>query len=204
MRGTVVQKRTPEHVILERGIWKPRWMVKKFEDARAHELYLKAFWEKVKRFRQGLLDPSLFNFEHELSQKYAYAVSVFHDNGLANTGINEMWTLICGTGATKFDNSNAYLGVGDDDTAFAAGQTDLQAETNKVRQAMESGYPTYGSNQKATFKSSFNGDTANFAWNEFATFNAASAAIMMNRKVEAEGTKTSGQVWELTEEVSLS
>jgi len=133
-----------------------------------------------------------------------YNTSEFDNNGLANTGIDELWTLVGGTGATQFDNTNAYIGVGDDNTAFAAGQTDLQAVTNKLRQGMEATYPTYGSSQKITFKSSFGGSDANWHWEEFGVFNASSSGVMLNRKVEDEGTKTSGQTWVVTLEITLS
>ena len=77
------------------------------------------------------------------------------NNILVNTGINEMWKLIAGVGGTQFDNANAYLGVGDDDTAESASQTDLQAVTNKLRKAMNVSYPTYGTSQKVTFQADF-------------------------------------------------
>lgn len=127
------------------------------------------------------------------------------ENLLLNEGINELWTLAAGTGATKFDASNAYLGVGDDNTAAAAAQTGLQAVTNKAYVAMDGSYPTYGTSQKATWRSTFDGSTANFAWNEFTVANGNSdAAKNLNRLVSAQGTKTSGQVWQLTLEITLS
>ena len=132
-----------------------------------------------------------------------YEVSEFDHNGLTNAGINELWTLVCGTGGTQFDNSNAYIGVGDSSTAFDATQTDLQG-TNKLRKGMESGYPTYGTGQKATWKASFGGSEANWSWQEFAVFNAGSGGTMLNRKVSDQGTKTSGQTWVVTLEISLS
>ncbi len=156
--------------------------------ALASEIKWNAHW-KIERYdEQG----NLFN------------TSTFEKNGLANAGINELLTLACGTGATKFDNTNAYIGVGDDATAFAAAQTDLQAATNKLRKAMEATYPTYGSSQKVTFKSSFGGTEANWHWQEFAVFNAATAGVMLNRKVSDQGTKTAGQTWVVTLEISLS
>jgi len=124
-------------------------------------------------------------------------------NCLLNSGINELWTLVCSSGGTKFDATNAQLGVGDSDTAESATQTDLQG-TNKAYVGMMSGYPTYGTNQKATWKASFDENTANFAWNEFVVRNGATAQKCLNRKVSAQGTKTSGQVWELTLEITLS
>lgn len=133
-----------------------------------------------------------------------FNTSMFDKNGLANAGIDELFTLGMGTGAVQFDNTNAYIGVGDDNTVFAAAQTDLQAVANKLRAGMEATYPTYGSSQKVTFKSSFGGAEANWHWEEFAVFNAAAAGVMLNRKVSDQGTKTAGQTWVVTLEVSLS
>lgn len=97
---------------------------------------------------------------------------------------------------TFFDNSNAYIGVGDSTTAFNAAHTDLQAATNKLRKAMESTYPQISTNE-LTFKSSFGSSDANFAWAEWAVFNASSSGTMLTRKVEALGTKSSG-TWVIT------
>lgn len=126
-------------------------------------------------------------------------------NLLLNEGINELWTLVGGTGATKFDNSNAYIGVGDSNTAASASQTALQAASNKAYVAMDVSYPTYGTSQKITFRATFDGSTANFAWNEFTVANGNSdAAKNLNRLVSAQGTKTSGQIWQVTVEITLS
>lgn len=124
-------------------------------------------------------------------------------NILLNVGINELFTLICSSSGTKFDNANAQIGVGDGTTAEDATQTDLQG-TNKAYVGMMTGYPTYGSGQKATWKSSFDGSTGNYAWNEFVVRNGATAAKCLNRKVSSQGTKSSGQVWEVTLEITLS
>ncbi len=102
-----------------------------------------------------------------------------------------------GEAVTAFNAANANIGVGDSITAFAAAQTDMQAATNKLRKVMEAGYPTRTANV-LTFRSLFGTAEANFAWNEWGVFNAAAAGTMMNRKVEALGTKTSAQSWQLT------
>jgi len=130
----------------------------------------------------------------------------FKGNLLLNEGINELFTLICGTGAVKWDNGNAYLGVGDSNTSESASQTGLQAATNKLYKAMDTSYPTYGTSQKGTWKSTFGSADANFGWNEFSVSNTSGgdSGKNLNRKVSAQGTKTSGQTWELTLEVSLS
>ncbi len=105
--------------------------------------------------------------------------------------------------ATFLNSSNAHLGVGDSNTAFAAGQTDLQAASNKLRKAMESGYPTRSSGA-LTFRSLYGTSEANFAWNEWGTFNASTSGTMFTRKVESLGTKTSASTWTLTLTLSLA
>lgn len=126
-------------------------------------------------------------------------------NLLLNEGINELWTIVgSASSGTKYDNTNAQLGVGDSSTAAAATQTDLQAATNKLFVAMDASYPTYGTAQKITFRSTFGSAQANYAWAEFAARNGATALKDLNRLVSAQGTKTAGQTWQLTEEITLT
>lgn len=131
---------------------------------------------------------------------------LFGGNILLNEGINELWTILCSASSgTKFDNTNAYLGVGDSAVAEGATQTGLQAVTNKIYKAMDVSYPTYGTSQKATWVSTFESAEANFDWREFTVANGNSdAAVNLNRKVSSQGTKASGQRWELFFEISLS
>lgn len=117
-----------------------------------------------------------------------------------------------GLALTKFDNTNAALGVGDSSTAAAATQTDLVAATNKVRKAMVATYPQHtdgadGSDHAAiTFQSSFGTGDGNWEWLEIGLFNSATAATgrMLNRKVVSYGTKTSSDTWVLTLTISLA
>lgn len=132
-----------------------------------------------------------------------YEVKEGEGNLLLNEGINELFTLICGTGATKWDNSNARLGVGNSNTAAAASQTALQGGSTQIN-AMDGGYPTYGSSQKATFRATFASSEGNFAWEEWSLDNGSGALKSLNRKVSSLGTKVSGTTWVLTVEVSLS
>lgn len=122
-----------------------------------------------------------------------------------NEGINEAFLLICGGGGTAYNNANAQLGVGDSATAAAATQTDLQAAANKLFKAMDSGFPTSGTLQKATFKCSFATGEANYAWNEWSVRNgsAEAAAENLNRKQEGLGTKATG-TWTLTVDCSIA
>lgn len=105
--------------------------------------------------------------------------------------------------ATFLNSSNACLGVGDSSTAFAAAQTDLQATTNKVRKGMEAGYPTRSSGA-LTLRSLFGTSEANFAWQEWGSFNALASGVMFTRKPESLGTKTNTQSWQLTATITLA
>lgn len=123
---------------------------------------------------------------------------------LTNAGAAAVASFIIDDGAIDpFDNASAHLGVGDDDTAFAAGQTDLQAATNKFRKAMEASYPQR-TGAVLTFRALFGTGEANFDWKEWALFNADTGGVMLSRKVEDLGTKTSAQSWQLTVTVTVS
>jgi hypothetical protein len=106
---------------------------------------------------------------------------------------------------TYFTNSNAHIGVGGGTgatDAFDATENDLQG-ASKLRKAMDATYPQV-TNNAMTFRSTFGVDDANWAWAEWGVFNAASSGVMMNRKVEALGTKTSAQSWQFTVTITLT
>jgi hypothetical protein len=121
---------------------------------------------------------------------------------LTTAGRNLIAGAIIGS-ATVFSNANARIGVGDSTAAFAAAQTDLQAASNKFRKGMDVGYPTVATNV-LTFKSTFGGTEANFAWQEWGVFNAASGGTMLNRLVENNGTKLNGQTWVFEVQLTIS
>lgn len=125
-------------------------------------------------------------------------------NLLLNEGINAIWTLVAGGSETAYNNANAEIGVGDSTTAEAATQTDLQAASNKLFKAMDASFPTYGTSQKITFRATFGSSEANHGWKEFSVRNGNSANKNLNRKVSDQGTKTSGQTWQVTVEITLS
>src|SRR6185437_10619267 len=127
-------------------------------------------------------------------------------NILLNAGINELWTLAAGSGGTLYNNANAFIGVGDSSVAAAATQTGLQAATNKTYKAMDASFPTFGTSQLVTFQATFGSVDANYAWNEFSVRNASSEASgqALNRLVSAQGTKTSGQTWQVQIQITLS
>ncbi len=120
-----------------------------------------------------------------------------------NEGINAMWTLVCGGTETAFNNANARVGVGNGTVAESATQAGLQGASTAFA-GMDSGYPTFGTNQKATFKGTFGSGEAEFAWEEFTVDNGATPNKNLHRKVTSKGTKGSGETWVLTIELSLS
>lgn len=122
---------------------------------------------------------------------------------LTTAGRNAIAAAIIDDSFTPFDNSNAYLGSGDDNTAFDAAQTDLQASSNKIRKAMEASYPQRTDNV-LTFRSLFGTSDANWDWEEWAVFNASSSGVMLSRKAETLGSKTSAQSWLLTATLTVS
>ncbi|SEU46572.1 hypothetical protein [Nonomuraea wenchangensis] len=137
-------------------------------------------------------------------------------NLLMHGGASAIWqallgngTATAGQGLTFFNAANAHVGVGDSTTAAAATQTDLQAATNKVRKAMDAGYPqhtdgTGSGNATVTFRATFGTGDANFAWNEWGIFNGAAGGRMLNRKVENLGSKSAAASWQLTVTLTLA
>jgi len=135
-------------------------------------------------------------------------VDEFEGNLLMNAGITRMLNLLVGAGGQALNAANSRVGVGDSSTAASAGQTDLQAASNKYWRVQEATFPSV-SGQTVTWKSSFGASEANFAWEEWAidagtTSNSTVVAPMLNRKVQAMGTKANPAVWTLTVSITIS
>ena len=125
------------------------------------------------------------------------------ENILVNAGIQLMLDKLIGAAGTVFDNANAHIGIGDSNAAPAAGQTDLQAASNKVRKAMDATYPQR-SGQTMTWRCTFATSEGNFSIQEAAVFNAAAAGAMLNRLLAALGTKTSATTLQVTATLTIS
>lgn len=125
------------------------------------------------------------------------------DNILVNVGIQLLLDLLIGAGGTVFSNANAYIGIGDSNTAVAVGQTDLQAASNKIRKAMDATYPSRAS-QTMSWRCTFATSEGNFSIQEAAIFNASSAGTMLNRLLAALGTKTSATTLQVTCTLTIS
>jgi len=174
---------------LEQVKWKCRTTVRKFEGDVSD--YIARFGEE-----EGL---RRFYAEHSPTEEI-----VREGNILTQTGIEAIWKLVAGLSATAYSNANARLGVGNDNTAAQATDTDLLG-ASKAWKGMEVGYPVVSAlaDKKITFRSIFGSTEGNFAWLEWGVDNGATAHKLLNRKVENLGTKASGS-WQLTVEISLS
>lgn len=121
---------------------------------------------------------------------------------IATSGRNKMAQLLIGEAVNAYNNSNAYIGVGNGTTAFSAAQTDNQG-ASKARKAMDASYPQRSTNV-LTFQSTFASGDANFAWEEIALFDASTSGVMFSRLVQAMGTKASGSTWVATLAITLT
>ena len=130
------------------------------------------------------------------------AVEVVERNVLLNEGIAELWDLGITTGATKYDNSNAQLGVGNSNTAADATQTDLQGGSTAWA-SMAVTYPSRAA-QVVSWQSEYGSGVGNFAWEEYSVRNGAARDRNLNRKVESKGTKAAGETWTLTLQITLT
>jgi hypothetical protein len=147
---------------------------------------------------------------------------IIEGNSLMYGGSSALWEMLIGDGTataaqalTYFNNGNAAIGVGDSSTANTLSFTDLQGTTyttDKIRVAMDATYPLHTDSTSVstantiTFRATFSTAVANFAWQEWAIFNSATAATgrMLNRAVVSLGTKTSSATWQLTVTLTVS
>jgi hypothetical protein len=177
---------------LDRVSWKAKWRIDKFKDPTN---------EIAKALQTGTSTDEAIS----LYSKAFICTEEFEANIALNEGLQELIDIICGLGTpTKWDNSNARLGVGDSNTAESATQTGLQAATNKTFKAMDPGYPQR-SNQTAEWRATFGSADANYAWEEYTVVNAADdTGDNLNRKTASKGTKSSGETWTLSLQITFS
>jgi hypothetical protein len=151
----------------------------------------------------------------------AFETVEIEGNVLTIGGASVQWQTLIGNGGAGalayYNNANAHISVGDSTTGAADTQTELQAATNRVRKPMDATYPLHtdstgtAGSKSIVFRSTYATGDANFAWAEWGIFNSAgtggpptTGGRMLNRKVEALGTKTSAATWVLTITLSLA
>jgi hypothetical protein len=170
----------------ERAFYRTQWLIRRYENQEA--------------FEAGVPSP-VIDAQGELRP----AESVIEGNTLLNGGIQALLNLMAGLATpTKWDAGNAKIGVGDNSSAAANTQTGLQG-ANKAWAVMANGYPSRA-NQTVTWQASFDANTANYGWQEFDVINANNdtAANSLNRVVSNQGTKTAGQVWTVSIQITLA
>ena len=158
----------------------------------------------MNKVKDVLIESAKFRIKKYKSEDGSFlGESQFEGNSLLNEGINELTKLIASASGTKWDNANAYLGVGDSAIATTADMTALQG-ASITYQGMATDFPTYGSSEKLTWKAVFGSDEANHSWQEFTVGNESTGGINLNRAVSDEGSKTGGQTWNLELVITFS
>ena len=123
-------------------------------------------------------------------------------NCLLNEGIQYLWDIVTGIEAspTLWDNGNARVGVGSDDTAASAAQMGL-LDAGAEYATMDATYPKR-TDETMAWRGTFGDGDAEFAWEEYTVDNGDE--VNLNRKVESKGTKGAGESWTLTLEITLT
>jgi hypothetical protein len=177
---------------MDKVSWKAKWRIDKFKDPKG---------EIASALQVGMPVAKAIS----LYAKAFICTEEFEANIALNEGLQELIDVICGLGTpTKWDNTNARLGVGDSNAAENATHTGLQAATNKTYKAMDTSYPAR-TNQTAEWRATFASGDANYAWEEYTVVNASTdTGKNLNRKISSKGTKVSGETWVLSVQVSFS
>jgi hypothetical protein len=177
--------------ISERVSWKTQWRISKFRDPDGTVASMLQQGAKIEDVARQF--PEAFLGEER-----------FEGNVALNEGLQALIDEICGLATiTKWDNANARLGVGDSNAAEDASQTGLQG-TNKTFKGMDTGYPTR-TNQTAEWRTTFGPNDANYHWYEYTVVNAADdTGKNLNRKVADKGTKSIGETWVLSLQITFS
>jgi hypothetical protein len=142
-------------------------------------------------------------------------------NLLTRQGLKRIMDRLVGTASNQaLDSTHTRIGVGDDATAAAATQTDLQAGAGSTHRQFElvdavGTVGTGASSGVVTFVATFESADANFAWAEWGidggtadgttvTTEGNTTPGLINRKVSSLGTKTSAAVWVFTVTITIT
>lgn len=176
--------------------WNPTAVVEKF-DAQAVASVIA---------RTGITNP-----DGALLSRYIQPTDVIRveGNALTTAGKSRLGDLVIGASSGTLDATRVRLGVGDNATAFAVGDTALSTGSNQFFRIMDATFPSNAAGV-LSFKTSFADTEANFVWNCWGldvgtatVTSTATPATLVNRKVTSLGTKAAG-VWALTVTITLS
>lgn len=128
-------------------------------------------------------------------------------NLLTTAGLTRITALIIGNLSTTLDATRVRLGVGT--SATAATTADASLGVSQYYKVLDAPYPT-ASAGVITYQATYDNGEANFAWASWGidvgtatVTTSATPATLVNRKVSAMGTKSSG-TWVLTVTITLS
>ena len=138
-----------------------------------------------------------------------YSVTEVHGNLITNAGWTRVLTLLTGGSGQAMDATHTRIGAGNGTTAADYADTDLAGASKWFEPV--SGAATLGT-RSMQFTATFGASVANFDWEEFGidiTSGTASAgstvgAVLFNRRVSAQGTKASGQIWTATATITFT
>lgn len=149
-----------------------------------------------------LIKINKFDLKMNLLKSEDYFFNSLKEGMLTNLGKDFLVKALKGDSLTFFNNSNTFLGVGDNNTAANVTQTDLLAATNKYRKNVDSTFPkvfgdvggpsNYG---EILYIFTFLANEANFSWQEFGLFNDSLSGIMFDRFIYDAGVKNNDQIW---------
>ena len=119
-------------------------------------------------------------------------------NCTLNVGLKLMVDLIAGTGpGTPWDETHAYIGVGDGEAPATPDQVGLQG-VNKAFAPMDASWPQR-SGFVCAWRGTFGPGMGSFTWNEGVICNGPDDnAVCLNRKVQFRGPKYDEDTWIMT------
>jgi len=165
----------------------------KYKDARPGRLFLKTRI-KIRKFAN----------DEEYKKNNPYEIGEDEGNIGLNEGIQKLWDLGIYATTAGYYGTGSCLGVGAATTAESAADTGLAGGASVAFATCCAGYPSRSS-QTVSWLGSYGATEALFPWNEFTVVNATSdAGANLIRKLSEQGTKVSGQTWELTISISMS
>jgi len=167
--------------------WQPKWSI--------------ARWESRRDFKDQVV------YEEEEAKELFDGMPQFTEinkNLLCKNGLNNLWKAIATSGSTQWANGNAQIAVGTSATAANIADTALTA--GAVYMTMSATYPLIsGTNtDTCTWRALFASGAANQVWAEFGIFTDGVGSNMLNHVISAQGTKTSGQQWQVDMAITLS
>lgn len=164
---------------------------------------------------RGFAQPTGLDFARFRIRPYEEVVSGC--NLITTAGWQRALNLIFGIQSTgAFGSATCRIGVGTGTTSAAVGNTDLAAATGPTGRFFQlatgnASLTTGTATQRATVGATFGTGDANFAWQEWCidqgtagSGTGAATAVMLNRAVSSQGTKTSGQTWSVSAALDFS